>query len=258
MRSCRQYGIMLVEVEYGMKIRILGSADMNSACFSASYLINDRCLMDIPEGTSRQLRLLGIQSESIEAVLLTHLHGDHTLGLPVWALKKTKMSPPPQDGSICICADRAQKDALEHLIHSSFPTSFSAEKTGRFFRWVCESQFDLGGLHIQRIPVRHGALPDCFGYLVSDGSVTVGFTGDACLCDGVREILSAAELTFCDCDLITGNEKHMGIGDLEALAEEYPGTRIVASHLKDETRQALLQMQPKGIAPATDGAEWIL
>ena len=239
-----------------MKIRILGSADMNSACFSASYLVNDRYLVDIPEGTCRELRRLGMQAEHIDAVLITHLHGDHTLGLPVWALKKTKMNPPPQSGGIRICADPMQKETLEHLIHGSFSTSFSEEKTGRFFRWIGESRFDLDGLHVERIPVRHGILPDCFGYLISDGNGTVGFTGDTCLCDGVSHILSAADLVFCDCDLITGNEKHMGIDDLSALAEEYPNTRIVASHLKDETRQALLQMQPNGIRIAADGEEY--
>lgn len=236
-----------------MKIKVLGSADMNSACFSASYLIEDRYLVDIPEGTCRRLRQLGLRSEDVEAVLITHLHGDHTLGLPVWALKKAKQLPPPQDGGIRICADRTQKNALEQLIGGAFPTSFTEERS-RFFRWDCETRFGLGGLRVERIPVRHGRLPDCFGYLISDGRTTVGFTGDSCLCDGVRKIFSEAELVFCDCDLIAGNENHMGIDDLNALAEEFPGVRIVASHLKDETRLALSELRTKDILPAEDGA----
>lgn len=241
-----------------MKIEILGSADMNSLSFSASYLINGRVLVDIPEGTCRRLKELGHVSEDMEAVLITHLHGDHILGLPVWALKKTKRLPAPEDGSIHICADESQKAMLEHLICSSFATSFSPEKTGRFFRWTCDGTFSLDNLQIRRIAVKHGSLPDCFGYLVSDKAVTVGFTGDSCMCEGVREIASNVDLIFCDCDLVEGNEKHMGIDDVEALAYEFPNVHIIASHLKDETRAVLARKRIRNVTAADDGAVYQL
>ena len=236
-----------------MEILVIGSADMNSRLFSASYLINGSVLVDIPEGTCRELSKREIRPESVAAVLITHMHGDHILGLPVWALRKTKTVPPPQEGSIRICVSHAQKDTLESIVRNSFSTSLTEEKTGRYFRWIGEDEFTLPGLKIRRIPVKHGSLPDCSGYLVTDGCVTVGFTGDSCICDGVREIVSSADLVFCDCDLITGDQKHMGINDLRSLVKEYPGVKIVAAHLKDETRSELSRLKPEGITAAADG-----
>ena len=237
-----------------MEILILGSADMSSTYFSASYLINGKTLVDIPGGTCRELAKRSIRPQSVENVLITHMHGDHMLGLPEWALIRTKSVPAPEEGSIRIGISREQKPRLESIVRNSFPTTLTEEKTGRFFRWIEDSAFSLEELQIRRIPVCHGILPDCFGYLMTDGSATVGFTGDSCLCDGVREIVSSSDLVFCDCDLINGNEKHMGIDDLMRLAAEFPGKRIIATHLKDETREELKRLKPEGILIAADGA----
>ena len=236
-----------------MEILAVGSADMNSECFSASCLINGKILVDIPGGACRELLKRGISPESVKAVMITHLHGDHILDLPVWALKKTKTVPAPEDGSIRICAGKDQKDCLETIVRSSFSTSLTEEKTGRYFRWITENEFTVEGLHVRRIPVRHGILPACFGYQVTDGSVTAGFTGDSCLCDGVREIVASSDTVFCDCDLINGNDKHMGIDDLVSLKKEFPHARIIATHLNDNTRKELLRLRPEGITAASDG-----
>ena len=235
-----------------MEIFVLGSADMNSKYFSASYLIDKKTLVDMPGGASTELMRHGIAPTSVETVLITHMHGDHILGLPVWALQKSK-APSPEEGSIRICVNEEQKPCLENIVRSSFSTSLTEEKTGRYFRWITDNKLFLGDLQVRRIPVIHGTLPGCFGYLVSDGRVTAGFTGDSGLCEGVREIVSSSDLVFCDCDLITGTEKHMGIDDLLSLTKEFPGTRIVASHMRDETREELERLRPERITAASDG-----
>ena len=236
-----------------VEIKLTGTGPIWSRYQSASALINGNIMIDMPNGIFKSLMTEDNSRDKIDHVILTHMHGDHILGLPVWALRKTKTVPPPQEGSIRICVSHGQKDTLESIVRNSFSTSLTEEKTGRYFRWIGEDEFTLPGLKIRRIPVKHGSLPDCSGYLVTDGCVTVGFTGDSCICDGVREIVSSADLVFCDCDLITGDQKHMGINDLRSLVKEYPGVKIVAAHLKDETRSELSRLKPEGITAAADG-----
>ena len=45
----------------------------------------------------------------------------------------------------------------------------------------------------------------------------------------------------------------MGIDDLLSLAEEFPDTKIVASHMRDETREELKHLRPERITAASDG-----
>jgi len=241
-----------------MKIRVIGSADMNSIYMSASYLIDGSVLVDIPGGALRELKRAGIESEEVKHVLITHLHGDHTLDLPLWILKKTKQKPEIGDKGIPIHAPAESCEKLKHLVMDSFSTSLTAEKMEKYVDWKTEDEFTIEAaqaeqLKVTRIPVRHGSLPDCCGYIISDGRTTVGFTGDSCLCDGVKELAATCDILFSDCDLIEGNEKHMGIDTLRQLRNEFPGCSFIATHLKDETRGQFAKLGDIGIGLARDG-----
>ena len=51
---------------------------------SAIYIKNKSTgiLVDCGEGTQRQMRIAGLNLPSVNKILITHWHGDHTLGLP--------------------------------------------------------------------------------------------------------------------------------------------------------------------------------
>jgi len=68
------------------KITFLGTACMqptkekNHPCILITYK-GENILMDCGEGSQRQIKLAGIKPASITRILITHWHGDHTLGL---------------------------------------------------------------------------------------------------------------------------------------------------------------------------------
>jgi ribonuclease Z len=65
---------------------------------------DEAILFDPGEGTQRQLSLAGVSPSSITRICLTHLHGDHCLGLP---------------GVL----QRLALDDLERPVHLYFPAS---------------------------------------------------------------------------------------------------------------------------------------
>ena len=69
-----------------MKIYTIGSGDMYSINNSASYLINDSILLDIPNGTCRELKRKNINIIDINHIIITHLHADHFFDLPFYLL----------------------------------------------------------------------------------------------------------------------------------------------------------------------------
>ncbi len=233
-----------------MKIGITGSADMNSAKMSASYRIDDRILVDLPGGVLKEMRKKGLDPLSFDHLLITHIHGDHMLDLPLFSLSKVKSG-----GKLTVYAPGGILPDLKTLFRLSFPTSFSPEKTAGHLFFQEADEFFIGAYSVTRIPVCHGILPHCCGYLVTKNGKTAGFTGDTCLCENVLRMAETSDLLVCDCDLSRGNEKHMGIPDLITLHQSFPGCRILASHLKDETRETLRKENPPGILMAEDGME---
>ena len=70
-----------------MKIKFLGTSSMvptkdrNHTSILLTYNA-ENILIDCGEGTQRQLKIANINPCKITKILLTHIHGDHTLGLP--------------------------------------------------------------------------------------------------------------------------------------------------------------------------------
>jgi len=232
---------------------VIGSADMNSAYMSASYLINQTVLVDIPGGVLRELKRQGTE-ETVRHVLITHTHADHTMDLPLWILKNSKRNPEDAHHVISLHSEKINLDRMRALTGMSFFSSLTEERLEQLVEWNADDAFRIGNLLFRRVPVSHGKVTGCGGYLVTDGEMTAGFTGDSCMCDGVRKLASSSDILFCDCDLITGNDKHMGIDTLMELHREFPDCRLIATHLKDETREKLKELGSTEIGIAEDGA----
>ena len=64
-----------------MKLKILGSGNIFSKYNSASYLVDDKIQIDIPNGTCKTLKNIGIEPSKISEILITHFHGDHYLDM---------------------------------------------------------------------------------------------------------------------------------------------------------------------------------
>lgn len=73
-------------------------------------------LFDPGEGTQRQMTLAGVSATDLTRVAITHLHGDHSLGLAGVALRLAGESVPHP---VPVCFPASGLEQVNHLLHAS-------------------------------------------------------------------------------------------------------------------------------------------
>lgn len=135
-----------------------GAIPMPDRALSSLYLRNDgrALLIDCGEGTQTQIRRLGWGFLRIEALLLTHYHGDHCTGLPGFLLsldKAGRTEPFPIYGPVGL--RRIVEGLLVVAPTLGFPLALhEIPMTG--------ASLEAAGLHIDAFPLAHGV--PCLGY----------------------------------------------------------------------------------------------
>jgi len=141
-----------------LNITTLGSGSSgNSAliCSGRTRLLVDAGL------SAKQLRLrleaIGVEPESLDGILLTHEHGDHTRGIevfcrkvevPIYCTARTRM----------VLRDSMRTEKVWKVIPSG-------------------GEFGIGDLEMRSFPVAHDAV-DPVGFVVRDGQSSLGIVSD--------------------------------------------------------------------------------
>lgn len=141
-----------------LNITTLGSGSSgNSAlvCSGRTRLLVDAGL------SAKQLRLrleaIGVDPESLDGILLTHEHGDHTRGIDVFC---RKVEVP------VFCTARTRM-----VLRDSMKT----EKSWKVI--PSGGEFEIGDLGMRSFPVAHDAV-DPVGFVVRDGESSLGIVSD--------------------------------------------------------------------------------
>lgn len=237
-----------------MKVKVIGSGSMWTFYNSASYLIDNEIIVDFPNGMCKYLFRMNIDPRKINNVLITHFHGDHYFDIPFLLLMKTKA----EDNRINIYCGREGKKKHKKLLKLAFPNSTKRINRETDLHYIFDDNFKINDYDISRILVDHGNLKPSYGYIFTKDELKVGFTGDTTICENVKYMASICNYVFCDCMLIEGTTKHMGIDMLKDLASTYNDCTFVVSHLEDTTREELKRLNIKNVIVPDDGQEIII
>lgn len=221
-----------------MNVELVGTGAIYTQYNSACTLINDELIIDMPNGTFKQLLKTGHNAKKIKTIVVTHLHGDHTADIPfflkhIFNIEKSKEL-------ITIIGPMGIENKLIELFaaykfenKSEIETNFNIK-----FIEINESMElkDINSYNIQAIEVSHGVEKPAYGYIINN---KLGLTGDTGICIGVEKIMQNSSIMVADASFIKGDCSHMGIDNIEYLANKYHHT-IITTHLRDNTREELL------------------
>jgi ribonuclease BN (tRNA processing enzyme) len=189
-------------------------------------------LMDCGSTTGSGLDALAIERDEIDAILVSHFHGDHFGGIPLILLAALYedqrrhplriAGPPGTERRV-----RELASAMGHPLDGrafGFRLEFEEIAPGR--------NFELGPLRVEAFATHHS--PDSYphGFLLETGSARIAYSGDTGWFSGLPDRVAGADLFICECTYRElGYHYHLNLATLESHREEFDCGRIVLTHL---------------------------
>ena len=220
-------------------VRFLGSGDSfgDGGRFQACILVEhdgQRTLLDCGATSLVAMKAAGVDPNTIDAILLTHFHGDHSGGVPYLILDgqfRKRERPLVVAGPIGLTARMAA------IFEAALPTSWATRQ--RFdvtYVELRETPTRIGSLDVAALPVAHLPATEPRGLRVSVGTHVIGYTGDTEWCAAVARLAEGADLLIAECySFEKAIPQHLSHAALLAHRGELRARRIVLTHPGPET-----------------------
>lgn len=242
-----------------MKVTIVGSGDAFGTggrahtCFRIDSG-GSATIVDFGAASITSWKSLGFRFDSVDAIVISHLHGDHFGGLPFLLLdcqfveRRTKpltMIGPP-----------GFKQRLDAALDAFFP---GAKELRWGFPWRIEEilarrKMKIGGLTLETFEVVHQSGGLSTGVRLGDGKSVFGYSGDTAWTATLFDLAAAADLFIVECYSGAGlAPNHMDWPTLEANLSGFSAKRIVATHLGATAMPHRAEMEQAGLTIAHDG-----
>lgn len=176
------------------------------------FVVNGRYLFEAPPQALMSLRHEGIDPNALDAVIVSHHHADHFLGLPFLLLywkyqgrtRPVKIVGPPDTQAV-----------MEQVTERTYPSLFEADYEVEWLVAEPGTDLRLGDLQIHPVAVKHDdKLLMSLGYACAIGGKRFGYTGDTAICDGVLDLARHSQVLVSECASRAANVPiHMNLVD---------------------------------------------
>ena len=212
-----------------------------------------RLLIDTPPELRLQLIAAGVST--VDAVLFTHDHADHTHGLDdIRAISVLRASPLPLYGPAeTIASLRKKFPYVFDAASPPLPGIIKPEGSARVLEPGVTER--IGDLDVIPLVVPHGAMR-VFGYRVGP----IGYVTDAkSIPDDACRLLSGVNVLVLNALFHTAHPTHLSFDEAIATARRVGAARTYLTHLTHHDAHAALEAElPAGIYPAFDGLQVVV
>lgn len=237
-----------------VRLTVLGSGD----AFNASGALHSGYLLEHSGGTLllecgptvlAAMKRHRIATDSLDAVLVSHLHGDHFAGLPFLFLEYRFVTARAR---LLEVAGPSGIGGRVEAVHALLYRERLCQRLsfGVRFRDVRPGQtFELAGFAVEAFEVPHPAEPYSLGYRLRGGGATIVFSGDAGWTDDFLAYTAGADLFLCECSSVEpASDVHVSYRDVLERADRI-GCRTLLTHLGPDVRA----LEKAAFELATDG-----
>jgi ribonuclease BN (tRNA processing enzyme) len=240
-------------------VTVIGSADAfnSGGRGNACYLVEDNegvFCVDFGPTALMSLKQRGVDLNDVDAVFLTHLHGDHFGGLHLLYIDAQYRSVRTRPLTIC------GPIGTERRVETWYRLAYGSAGRRRTYttNYVELSPGDLAlvaGRHIRTYRANHMRLRDGALHLrIRTGKISLGFTGDTAWSDELLPLSTGLDLLVCECtDERVSPDRHLSWDVLEPRLGSLRAREILLTHLSEEMRKKCGSLSGPRFSFADDG-----
>ncbi len=187
---------------------------------------------------------------TIQAIAISHLHGDHFGGVPYFLMEQyfAGRKAPLAIGGPRELQQRATKAG--EALYKDFFGKITIDY-GLSFITLKEAPVSLGGAEVSALPVKHVAESDPHGLRVKIDGKLIAYSGDARFSDELIAVAKGADLFICESTNFSKSDPaHLSYAELIANRAKLDCGRMILTHLGAETQAHLADLE---IEAAQDG-----
>ena len=242
-----------------MRVTIIGSGDAFGSggrfhtCFHLAT--GERTvLVDCGASTSVALRAHDVDPAAIDAIILSHLHGDHFGGIPLFLIDAQYMTR--RERPLVIAGPPGSRARIDAALDAFFPGSREGE--WRFSWNVTEIAVgvatDVLGLDVVSAEVVHFSGAPSTALRIDDGSKVFAYSGDTQWTDALLPIARGADLFLCECfDYERELSGHLNWMTLRGKIADLAARRVMLTHMNPSMLARLDEVARTGVLIAEDG-----
>jgi ribonuclease BN (tRNA processing enzyme) len=243
-----------------MRLTIVGSGDAfgsggrTNTCF---WLETTRSTLVIDFGASAlpALKALTLDPNRIDAIVLSHLHGDHFGGLPFLLLDSQFLAR--REKPLLIVGPPGTRARLDALLEVFFPKSTGTQWR---FAWRVEEiapgqKADVLGHSLITTEVVHQSGAPSTALRLSDGEKVFAYSGDTEWTDALLPMAKGADLFVCECYAYAGTKitGHLSWEILKPRLTDLGAKRTMVTHMNPAMLAHADEAKAAGVLVAEDG-----
>jgi ribonuclease BN (tRNA processing enzyme) len=191
-----------------------------------------------------------IDPATLQAIAISHLHGDHFGGIPYLLMEQYFAG---RTAPLAIGGPRMLRQRTTHAADALFPDFFAKTPLDYALSYVTlgETPTLLGGAEVSAHPVKHVEASDPHGLRVTIDGRLIAYSGDARWSGELVTVAQGADLFICESThFATSDPAHLSYTELIANRAQLDCGRIILTHLGRESLAHLSEME---LEPAHDG-----
>lgn len=203
-----------------------------------------RFLLDCGATAPLAMKRYGVDPNSIDAVLLTHLHGDHFGGLP-FIIREAQIAA-ERTRPLTIAGPAGVEERVRQALEVFFPGSARGTQTFtiEYVELPDQDPVGAGALKITAYPVVHTTGTNPHALRVEVGGKVIAYSGDTGWSDVLVDCAQRADLFLCEAYTYEARKKnHLDYRSVLARRDELGAKRIVLTHMGDDVLARLAELE---------------